>query len=284
MLKKFIFTGVLLAIVSWAGNMYYYNSQQLERPIMMKHYYELPKEHIDFFRLHYITNKVEQMDIAWVEFPELGEHHLAISSDQSHDQGNYYQSHKIKTLHLTTYHDSLPKQKEDIILTKMTAHFTNGDSHTYEIGEIVFKESNRGPFQFRGSGGSSDGTGYDNMSSSEMGLEVTDVTIRGHERLGNFSLTINKQEFEPKSKENGITTMKLQGKEEALPIRFLNVKHAFSFESDDPNRFHFYSIIPIINGLKENGEPFKQDFHANYEPYFSEKELKQYMKAAKENN
>ncbi|CAG9621488.1 hypothetical protein [Sutcliffiella rhizosphaerae] len=278
MLKKIMIIGLFLAACSWTGNILYYNSQKLDKPIMLEHYYEFAKEYDTNFRLHYITDLRETNDIVMVDFPELEQRGIFIHFDQFFEQGNKYRHHQIKTLNLNTWDNPFKGIDGDIVINEMRAHLRNGETIIYPIGEIVWRDSSEVPFESTSGESSSDGTGYASFSVKEGSFEITDVNIRGGDRLGNFLIKINNQPYEVRGRSN---LQEQKGNTKHFTSNHLYVDYSLTFEESDPNRWNFYNLMPTIVGTKENGNAFELDIYVSQYAYFSEDDLKNYLSAKK---
>ncbi len=57
-MKRLWFWGALSLIsVAWVINIAIYETDQLDGPIVLEHYIELPMEQNHFFKIYYLTNK-----------------------------------------------------------------------------------------------------------------------------------------------------------------------------------------------------------------------------------
>ncbi|WNS76617.1 hypothetical protein RRV45_06315 [Bacillus sp. DTU_2020_1000418_1_SI_GHA_SEK_038] len=69
--KSLLYAGVAVVILSLVGNYALFVSSQLQRPIMLKHYYYVPSSKGYIIHLHYIANRSYEMDIQWLTIPGI---------------------------------------------------------------------------------------------------------------------------------------------------------------------------------------------------------------------
>ncbi|KMJ59955.1 hypothetical protein AB685_03655 [Bacillus sp. LL01] len=281
MLRKILFFGILLTVVSWIGNGLYYVNQQLDKPIILLHYYDLPKNHNSQFNIYYIGNKMEDRDIVSVEFPQLHGKEYAITMQGSYDIDDSFTHHKLRVLDFMVDEEILKELENDLTLTEMTVHLASGETYTYPLGEVIFKEDSKGPLGFSASGSSTEGAGYTYLVKPVDDIQISGIKMRAHDKLGNFQLSINNKELEIHSKEDGYTLLKLSDDSARITDRNISIEYRFEFLEDDPNRWNFYQLTPAIVGEVGEGVPFEHDFFLSQHAHFNKKDIKEIIKASK---
>jgi hypothetical protein len=296
MKKSILYFGMAIILLSWNGNYLYFSMNQLDKPIMLKHYYQKHIEEETTLELHYLINRNQKLDISNIHIPGL-DYVQMIDEGYPH---NTYRHYVLKKVYVKINQHLLEEKiQEGFIITEIEAYLTNGERVVYDVGQITLGEWDRGPFDFRAAGGSSDGSSFDLMAAEK------DLTLHSYEvpflnKLSEgLTVYINKEQAElvpiasemrnghhlpdenPAEKLKDITDEKLE--ESIFPLglgvgELLNVEHQFSFREDDPNRLHFYYFEIKFIGETKEGHEFKQGSNLHWYPHFSEKEIKEMIK------
>ena len=283
--KSLFYAGVAVVILSLFGNYAFFATSQLQRPIMLKHYYYVPTSQGYIIHLHYLANRSDNMDIQWLTIPGIdGEFY---SKGPQH--GPKYRHYKIKTFSLELNEQFLTNFDENSFsFNQVIAHLSNGESMTMDVGEITFYKWKDQVLQFQSSGGSSDNTGY-HILKADKDINITDLEIPYAEELKPaLSLKLNSNKVEVQQHLNREASENLQDNGETLfPIVLkkderLSIKYQFSFPQDDSSRFNYYEIRAVLQGQEANGSPFTDYFSISYQPYLGEKELREIVKEGKD--
>ncbi|WP_078379904.1 hypothetical protein [Sutcliffiella halmapala] len=271
--------GIIILFLSWIGNTVYFASQQLDEPIVLQHFYELPLSDDYYFEIYYITNKNDPVDLSFVEFPELEEldyRHLITRHGQVRDEQNF-SHHSVKSIGFQIQHEDITKGKyDDIVLTEMRTFKPNGEVKTYSIGEIKLYSDKRGPFEMHSTGSSSDHNGFDMVRATES-ITITDLKFSFLDKLENsIQLWMNKEELQIiDSQIDSSLFPKVLNQGD-----WLEVEHRFQFTEGNFNRFHHYYLAPTLLGKTADGKEFEHQLSIQYRPYISKKELQELIKVA----
>ncbi|MDG5789078.1 hypothetical protein QA612_16600 [Evansella sp. AB-P1] len=244
----------------------YYESNQLSKPLFMKHYYER-SWHEDWnpiqFRLHYLTNKGDPISVASISIPDKDLH---FRHKHEHTFGTYqyqYQELREVMVELDYYTWGSYDHSDELSIEEVIVHFTDGSKEVISVGKIKFNikddEGYEGMLMSSSSGSSSDNTGYTNFSLEEsIVVEGFHVPFQSH-LSDALSIRINNEEINYNS----------------FPItmedsQLLRIDYSLSFKEDEEPYQHFYEIeIPFHISTLE-GEKRTANVTINYQPYFSD--------------
>lgn len=277
--KYLLFGGVAAVFISIIGNYQVFVSNQLEKPIMLKHYYYLPSNH-SMLNLYYIDNRSDNLEIQSISIPEIDDmFHSPFYGEPSHGQtiGHY----KLKTFYLKLDENFMD---ENWSFNKIIAHLVNGESIELDVGEVTLFQQKDRAFSFQSSGSSSDHTGY-HIFKALQPVEITSLNIPYAEELTNtLSLKLNSNGVELQGFLNQPVPEILQDTGEPpsaglLPLKIrteelLSVRYQFTFPKNDENRLNFYDFDVSLQGIGDGGQKFTDTFNLNYQPYLDKKDLK----------
>lgn len=296
MKKSILYVGLVIMLLSLVGNYLYFSMNQLDKPLMLKHFYQKHIEEETLFELHYLVNRNQKVDISTINIPGLDYVQII---DEGY-QYNSYRHHKLKTIFVKIdKHVLEDKIKDGFVINEVEAFLTNGERVIYDIGEITLGEWNRGPFEFRAAGGSSDGSSFD-FVAAEVDLTLHSYEVPYLEKLSNgLTLFVNREQAtltpiaiemrnghhlpddNPAEKLKDVTVDKLEPNIFPLELRageFLNIEHHFSFPDNDPNQYHYYYFEIKFDGETKDGSPFTHGTNLHYYPYFTEYDIKEIIK------
>ncbi|WLD91736.1 hypothetical protein [Alkalihalobacillus sp. AL-G] len=185
MKEKFLWGALLIVIISWIGNYTYLQSQQVEEPIFLDHYYEVPAEENLGLKFYYLANKNDQSQVNFVEmddvraFPvENGGFEMFTDNNPVHFEREFRHQQlrsvlikmPIDKIHLTG--------EEHWSFETMTVHFTNGTVMQSDIGKVVIlpKLQYIPMFEMLMSG-SSNQHGSEKMLSATQAFAIQDITV-----------------------------------------------------------------------------------------------------------
>ncbi|MEH7391312.1 hypothetical protein [Bacillus sp. JJ1474] len=287
--RSLLYAGIAVVIVSLVGNYAFFVSSQLQKPIMLKHYYYVPSSQGYIIHLHYIANRSDELDIQWVTIPGMeGEF---FSKGPQH--GQKYRHYELKTFSLEVNERFLTNIDENSFsFNQVKAHLSNGDILTMDIGEITLYKWNDRVLQFQISGSSSDHTGY-HILKADQDIKITGLAIPYAEELKSaLSLKLNSNQVEVQQHLNQKVPGVFQDDGRSLskdlfPImmkkdELLSINYQFSFQQNDSGRFNYYKIRAALEGQEMNGQTFSEYFPFSYQPYLAEKEIREIVKG--ENN
>lgn len=162
--RKTTFIGLgllLILLILWAGNIWYYNSMQLKKPVFPTHYLTTT-----------IFNGTNMMEIDFLENKGPGKKVQSIlieefnkESYSKNERGRYkYQlSYQMQFKFTEKDLEYLPDQNNELIVNTITVQYDDGSSEQVPIGELIFRadpEKSQGIAMIHG-GSSSDGSGYE---------------------------------------------------------------------------------------------------------------------------
>jgi hypothetical protein len=143
-LKNNWFWGVIIVIlVSWIGNIIYFQTKQLSEPIILNAYIDRPSYERTSFSLPYLTNKNEvvELDHLLVDGYTYSNEQsftpwLNDPSTQSYTQE--FTHHFLKEATFTLDEQDLKSLQESILLNKVFARFTNGQVVPIQVDKLNF--------------------------------------------------------------------------------------------------------------------------------------------------
>ncbi|MFK7691225.1 hypothetical protein [Paenibacillus sp. HJGM_3] len=260
--------GVAL-VTSWVGNLWYYHAQELEKPLFLRHYYEIRASSLERISFYYLSNKDMNQKPAQIMLPDntlLNVMHV----EQRAERGRLQLNEAIATVVKTTGNS----QTASITANQMTVFYNHGLIDTVPIGTILVHplsdQRNDYPLQMQGSGGSSDGSGY---SASLAARDLTLVSFQSSfpERISD-ALEI---EVEGRNASTpGLFPITL-AKDERFEMRY-----QFRLPPSDARRYDAYNLMIAY---KEAGtDSFAAAQFVNIQPQLYEEDLARYVRLRKE--
>ncbi len=265
----------MLVIASVIGNYVVYSSKQLEEPIIFLHRSEVPLLNGYYFEFHYLTNRSDNVGIAWVMIPGT-DIQLPATYDRTLGTYNHY-LHKVADFEITDI--ILEEIKNDMQINELDIFFTNGESKRKEVGDIHFFVDNRdAPLLSQSSSSSSDGSGS-YLLIAETNIEVTEIQVPFIDNLqSGLSLEINEVKYESGKLKEKIDQFTPFTRNSGEP---LTINYHLNFNQTDPNRLHIYKFYLMIKGKDEDDKPFRLTVPINHSPYFNEKDIIEIVKEAR---
>lgn len=158
--KKNIAIGLVLLIIVWTGNIFYYKKHVLKEPVFLKHYYDFSQGR-GRFDLRYIQNIKSKDKVMTIVFPELGEEYVDFQEYNNNSDRRYYQ---IKSIGINLHQDdwgNLPEEYRNKVITKAEIQFSSGKVMNVNIGKIYLSSGKKEEYVLKthGSSGSSDNSG-----------------------------------------------------------------------------------------------------------------------------
>lgn len=148
--KKLFWGGVIIVILSWIGNYLYFQSQQLESPILLKHYYDREYHQVHGLPIYFINNKNDSSQVSYAiidggeVYPKRNNLFNSWVGDQP--QKSY---HKTYTHHAIEFVDffipeEIFQEKKDEkgvwSFSEITLVFNDGRKVMQNIGEIFLRD------------------------------------------------------------------------------------------------------------------------------------------------
>lgn len=191
--RKYVIIGIVLLVIAWAGNIYYYKMHVLKRPLFVNHYYDI-KNGMDVFRLHFIENINDKNGIAYVSFPEIEDGYLSADIFNGNSDDRYYSMKTIQVRIPRSSDGIVPESLKNRVITKIRAYTMGGRTYDADIGKIYLDWDVPGEhnLEFVTGQGSSNNTGY-TMFSSKTDMKIYGVSSRFPEMMDKpFYIAIDK--------------------------------------------------------------------------------------------
>lgn len=147
---------VLLIAASWGGNVWYYFSAQLEKPVFLKHYIALNGNISDRIELRYLENKMKGKKVRGIQIEEL-----PMLQFQINPHPTSYRHQVLGTAYgewRAEYIEHM--EKVPLTIREATVYYSEGQPEKVPIGEIIVSWDEREDLlEMQSSKGSSDGSG-----------------------------------------------------------------------------------------------------------------------------
>lgn len=158
--EKYLWSGMLLVVLSWVGNYLYFESKQLDEPIFMEHFYEkaLPirndDEDSDYYEsegvqltFYYLTNKYDPVEVVevsidgaevYVDSGDFGYEFFG-ASEPIRNVVQDFRHHYLKSVTVVTrpetFEQGVPGDRWTF--ENMEVYFDNQDKMTANIGKVA---------------------------------------------------------------------------------------------------------------------------------------------------
>jgi hypothetical protein len=268
MKRIFLWPALLVMIAgSWVGNVWYYDSTQLEEPLFLKHYITVNGYQSDMLELVYFENRRGSSKVTSVRIEELPwvRFHL-------HPENNYAHQMMMKATGIWMSEDIETMDKTPITIREVTVYFSEGEPRKVPIGEISLEWEERGEVLSHNWGSSSsDGTGSSSLLLNEAAsLEKIELT---HQDKIEPWLTVNM---------SGRAIEHLN-----MPVRFLkgnslSVDYKWSIPDQAPAAFDIYQVKLRLYFKTEDGRSVLEEIPINHNTYISEKQLRRFVRSGGE--
>ncbi|SDP19867.1 hypothetical protein [Halobacillus aidingensis] len=286
--KTFIIS-LLIITISWGGNLWFYQSKQLEEPIFLEHYYG----GAGVFELYYLTNRDESSHVMSVEFSDGTTLH-AKSDYYGFHNGNpaYGPDVQSRSTHYllkkTGFDEQQMRELEVDHEGEATIHFNDGKTMTADIGTVESSELREGNGIFRSQGTSSSSNGrsfrtytvkedlkIDSMSSPfpevqddlKMKLYAPSIDLTGTPDAGG-PRSYSKELDEEWSQVAGAPLENID-----FPIDMKQGDRIRLTMQEKPDSIRAYSYEIEFTGTSENGTPFTQPFLVSNHPQFTPEQM-----------
>jgi hypothetical protein len=255
---------LLLIAASWAGNVWYYQSAQLEKAVFFQHYMTINGVRSDLLEIAFLENRNEKDKVVGLQMEELPNIRFQIL------EYNRYQHQLLKIARADWLAGQVDEsEKTPISVREVTVFYNDGRSERVPIGEIRFTWEKEEPvFETIFGTGSNDGTGSFRVKLMRNAtLESVDYTFRDGLAAG-FEMKITHGRDEPAT-----LPLKLAASES------LNAEYRWSIPEDAPEAFVFYKGNLVFNLLTDDGEHIRATYPVNFNFYLTEKQVKRYVRA-----
>lgn len=284
---------VVITIISWGGNAFYFQSKQLEAPVFFKHYYEEYRNPT----FYYITNKNDPKIIQSITL-QNGER-LYPDSSNGFFNNSPQPSTKARYTHyvmaFTTFNLSNNQYDNIEHRGEATVSFKDGSTITTDIGTLNYhKEQNvANPSVFERTmhaSGNNDTESVTSRASENItinGLEFPrvelqeDISIKFETNQEELDLSETQQPGWL-SEEKSEDWQRVEGvsyDESLFPISLQKGNWIKVHLHTQSSHYQAYSYYINMLGEKENGEQFRKPLYVSkVEPYLNEDELQDYLK------
>lgn len=223
---------LLIALLgAWTWNLWYYDSQKLEKPLFLKHYYELPASMLSHISLYYITNTDSSRKPFRLELPNGIS--LNVAHVQVRDQRGRLQLNEAVVI--APEKRILDQSDTSGHFDRLQVYYNDGLVDTVSIGNIIVQpgRDSGDPLSMSSSSGSSNGTGGATYRATR---DVTISAVRSSfpELLSD---AVHVEFNGKKSDEAGAFPMILRAEQ------FAEMKYRFQLPDGDVRRYHAYQLF-----------------------------------------
>lgn len=297
--KRTLVTGLVIVLVGLMSNIWYYQAQKIDEPIVLKHYYETSLRQGDNgFEIFYITNLRDQTKILSVYFPKYD-----LQLYVQHSQINQYKYYNLKSDYMTfrLYED--PKKDNNIekmILDEAVVTFNNGTKQTINIGKIIVdRGKDSGHLDSTMSSSSSSGESkvvykvYKDITINQITTDLYEES-KGLVKMVMYSnhgrdYTLSNLESEERMEEMGRHDKKNKENISYVPLEEIQLpfKATKSLEvctyiptPEDERKFNVYDLRYTLHFEDANGdEGIEYIWNMDYRPFFTDRSLKRFIKS-----
>lgn len=277
-ISKHVLIGCVVIIVLLIVNGLYAWRQRIAEPIFFKHYYEemIHLNKHEFLQIHYITNSNEDRRLTRLEFPEIS---FPIQVNQYNvDKGKYY-NHNTGWMQITLSKEdfNILERDKKIVLDSGTAIFSDGYKQNINVGKLILisEEKDLDRLTATHSMSSSNNTSSTTYNLIEE-IEITDMKSEILEYIPNvFKIMIQSDYNYTSNSKSSILISELK-----LPIKIQNSLKISSQVNPEINEKIFCrTLLKLYYEDKDKNKGVIDLLNLRYEPYFSEKEIKEYVKS-----
>jgi len=314
--ERVLWGGLAIVILSWIGNYVYFQSQQLDQPIFLKHYYEtsIRDEETIGLTFYYLTNKLNASEVSYVTVDGVEAYPLqetdfqmwpTTTSVPQYEQE--FSHHYLKSVRLQFQSSFLPIKKgsDDIwSFDKLDVTFTDGQTMSADIGKVnVFaKEPDYELFDEQVSSSSNQHWSQKSMVTTQP-LIIEEIAVPFAEEIGKdiyVKVNLNhdtmekldyaqQEEILPEWFDELINTdtYKLEGIPITEPIYPLSLNEGDRLQLSmrfNPNRKSVFEFGMTISGTAVNNEPFLHKAFIIEHPSLSQQSVNEIIKAHKGGN
>lgn len=169
MRKTWIKIGLIAAVAaaSWAGNLWYFRSQQLGEALFLNHQIEVNEGNGDNFSLYYLEDLYPTKKLRMIQFPE----HPGFRASGPNNDGERFTHQQLNRFDVVVEQPSSNENEKVEVQEpaseplRIVAHYDDGTSETKTIGEVYVMNRPSGGknslVQGASAGTSTDGSGFD---------------------------------------------------------------------------------------------------------------------------
>ncbi|REJ09053.1 hypothetical protein [Halobacillus trueperi] len=286
--KTFILALLIIAI-SWGGNLWFYQSKQLEEPIFLEHFYG----GAGVFELYYLTNRGDPARVVSVEFSDGTT--LYAESDYygfPNDNPAYGPDVRSRSTHYLLKKTRFDEQQMRELGVdhegEATIQFNGGKTITADIGTVESSELSKGNGIFRqqSSSGSSNGRSFRSYTVKEE-LEIESMSSPFPEVHDDFKMKLYTPSIDSTGTPDGggprTYSKELdKGWSEVAGASMKNIDFPIEMERGERIRLTMqektdairsYSFSIQMEGTTKSGEPFTQNFLVSNDPQFSPEQM-----------
>ncbi|MEY9094707.1 hypothetical protein [Paenibacillus sp. RC84] len=288
----------LLALVSWAGNLWVYEKNQLPEPVFLSHFIDLPLEQGTSFKLSYLENH-RGLHIVNVEVPEL-----PLASINFLNKNRYtYQDYQSVLIALEQPAQEAEQPAPPLHITQVRARFSDGSSRLLDIGHVTLTPTGKNPdkrslFEFSSGGSSNQNAGYA-LAATKEDLILTGIDnpypVQSSPRMNLYIDTLSLEQ-EP----GYLTSLRSGDKVEGLPAEDISfplavkkgsyVRLSYRFEdantdtSEHKGTKDFNQIEEAVRLKAQAPDGFKDDMavHIRFESDLSDSDIQTIVQARRE--
>lgn len=245
--KKLLVSSIVLLILLWSGNIFYYEKHILKEPLFIKCYYNLPSG-LDMFNLYYIQNINSQDNITEITFPEIGIQPLTFSVLDMNTDGKNYRLKMLSINKFNNYLNKIPNEYKKKILTKANIKFSNGKIMTVNLGKIYFNgetEVNeiRNTDLIQSSGSSCNDSTGSTIFTAKKDLTILSISNKFYDEIKDIlKVNINGKELS-----NIVFPIKLKKDDQ------VSINYGFTFNQNDIRKNYLYNLAFYISTVDSKG-------------------------------
>ncbi|SFK03409.1 hypothetical protein SAMN04487936_106232 [Halobacillus dabanensis] len=287
--KKILMIALVVIVVSWGANLWYYQSKQLDEALFLKHYYA----EVDTFEIYYLMNKQDPKKVQSIEFSDgtvmypdykntgFPQDNPRMTFNVLSESTHYWMaSAQFDTKEVTR--ESIDHQGEAIIT------MDDGEMIVADIGTIITEEppERSGVFKQDMSSGGSDGRSTQSYTVKER-IKIEDISspfpeltdemlIKIHHTASNGNRTTKGHLPDWYEKERDLEWEKVAGVNlPAIDYPLIveqgdHIRQTIQHNKDALNAYWF----PLkVTGTMENGKDFVERFLVYNHPSFTSDQM-----------
>lgn len=236
--KKHVVIGIVLLIIAWIGNVFYYKKHVLKEPIFLKHYYDDGR-----FDLHYIENINSKDKIMTIVLPEIGKEYVDFIEYANNSDHRYY---KMKTIDIDTHQFDSKKYRNKVI-TKAEIQFYSGKVMNVNIGKIYLYSDEKKEYVLKSFSPSASSNNSGSICFEvNTHIKIKDINSKFPDIINNkLNVRINEKDL----------------KDVSFPIELkegdmLDIRYSFKFNKNDVMGNYVYNFplyISIEDSIGDKG-------------------------------
>lgn len=280
--RAYVIYGLAAALIaaSWFGNIGYNRYYQLPEGRFLQHHIEATDTPYVAFDLLYVANKGDKRSIRSIRVAELptldfypGQMHQELHRQTIYKFTGYYRSGTERS-----------KPLPPLNLHAVTVTFNDGETREMKVGDmIVYRNAYpaaASPVDSSSAGASSANTGYTTLRVSQP-VRLIDTASAWLGLLGG-DFRFDLKQAEGIAYANGQVETKASQSVKLAPGDSLTTNYRFNFRDGDPKAGDVFNML--LTQTFETGDGSRSSYatFVNYLPYYSEKRMKQFVRAQRE--